>query len=160
MRRVCQNFQDVLCHRCAEGYYPLIGLCLKCPEVGLTAQNLGNVVLIYGGVCLLWLLLNRYIAENSAFMDSICNFCQVVGTLQNFQLKWPGASLSTSCTRILCTIASVKRLGYRLIGAESNSGRRRFFEPHDRAVGRFGLANLLGISFTRDIPFVRRNLGL
>jgi hypothetical protein len=78
--RVCQNYQDVLCHRCADGYYPLIGLCLECPsELGLTAKNLGMVILIYGGICLLWLLLNRYVAENSTFMDSICNFCQITG---------------------------------------------------------------------------------
>jgi hypothetical protein len=32
--RACQNYQDVLCYRCNDGYYPLIGLCLECPEVG------------------------------------------------------------------------------------------------------------------------------
>ena len=88
--RVFQGYRGVKCYRCNEGYYPLIGLCLKCPEVGVTAKNVGNVIATYGGVWLLWLIINRVISEELVFMDTICNFCQVTGALGGFSLNWPG----------------------------------------------------------------------
>jgi hypothetical protein len=72
-----QAYQDVLCHRCNEGYYPLIGLCLECPERGATVRNVGTAIGIYGTIWLLWLVINRFICEELIFMDTICNFCQV-----------------------------------------------------------------------------------
>ena len=57
----------------------MIGLCLRCPDekVGLTIKNIGTAIAIYGSICLLWLLLNRFVASELVFMDSICTFCQV-----------------------------------------------------------------------------------
>ena len=95
--RAFQNYQGVLCNRCNEGYYPLIGLCLKCPEVGFTLKNFGNCVAVYGGICVLWLLLNRVIAEELTFLDSICNFCQITGTLGGFSLVWPCTTSLLTC---------------------------------------------------------------
>jgi hypothetical protein len=105
--RALQAYQDVLCHRCNHGYYPLIGLCLECPERGATVRNVGTAIGIYGAIWLLWLFINRFICEELIFMDTICNFCQVLplvytvandrsrlwqvtGTLGSFGLNWPG----------------------------------------------------------------------
>jgi len=86
-----QNFRGALCYRCEKGYYPLIGLCLECPDkkTGISIANVGNVIAIYGGICLLWLVLNRFIAEKLIFMDTICTFCQVRRALRSARVSSP-----------------------------------------------------------------------
>ena len=86
-----QNFRGALCYRCEKGYYPLIGLCLECPDkkTGISIPNVGNVIAIYGGICLLWLVLNRFIAEKLIFMDTICTFCQVRRALRSARVSSP-----------------------------------------------------------------------
>ena len=76
---LAQNWKGTLCFECNVDHYPLIGLCLECPDrgAGATTRNIGNMIAIYGGIWLMWLLLNRVLCEKLVFMDSIINFCQV-----------------------------------------------------------------------------------
>ena len=86
-----QSFKGTLCFECNDGYYPLIGTCFSCPDKGgVTAANVGNMVAIYGSIWVLWLVINRFICEELVFMDSILNFCQVTGCLNDWGLNWPG----------------------------------------------------------------------
>ena len=79
MHWIWQNWKGTLCFECNVDHYPLIGLCLECPDrgAGATTRNIGNMIAIYGGIWLMWLLLNRVLCEKLIFMDSIINFCQV-----------------------------------------------------------------------------------
>ncbi len=84
------------------------------------------MVITYGGICLLWLVFNRLVAEESAFMDSILNFAQITGTLGGFGLNWPGEPLPTSCMQIQCRTHPTCFCVHEDAGARMDWGRWAF----------------------------------
>ena len=50
------------------------------------------MIAIYGAIWVLWYAINRFICHELIFMDSILNFCQITGCLNDFGLNWPGRS--------------------------------------------------------------------
>ena len=61
-----------------SGYFPLFAACNECPEPrGLTGRNVGMIVLCYGGIWLLWLVINRFLVDECSMVDAYLNFCQV-----------------------------------------------------------------------------------
>ena len=73
------GFSGVGCSKCADHYWRFFGQCKSCRDLNMS-EGIGQMwnVVVLGCIVIFWALLNQFLCEELATLDTLLAFAQVV----------------------------------------------------------------------------------